>query len=57
MDNIELDDLGDRGEDRPPEDDRGEEETTFDDDWRDESILDIDPSVKEGLEAGWRAPS
>ena len=51
MDNIELDDLGDHEEDRPPEDDRGEEETMFDDDWRDESILDINPSVREGLEA------
>ena len=49
MGDIELDDLGDRGEDRPSED-REDQETTFDDDWRDESILDIDPSVREGLE-------
>ena len=41
MDDIELDDLGDRRKDRPPEDDRGEEETTLDDDWRNESLLDF----------------
>ena len=46
-----MDDLGDHREDRPPEDGREDQETTFDDDWRDESILDIDPSVREGLEA------
>ena len=55
MDNIELDDLGDRGEDRPPEDNREDQESMFDDDWRDESILDIDLSVREGLEAERRA--
>ena len=54
MDDIELDDLGDRGQDRPSED-REDQETTFDDDWTDESILDIDPSVREGLEAERRA--
>ena len=53
MDNIELDDLGDRGEDRPPEDDREEEETALDDDWRSENVLDmsIDPNIRGNLDA------
>ena len=53
MDNIELDDLGDRGEDRPPEDDREEEETTLDDDWVSENVLDmsIDPDIRGNLDS------
>ena len=42
MDDIELDDLGESGEDRPLEDGRGEEETTFDDDCRDGNLVDFD---------------
>ena len=53
MGNIKLDNLGDRGEDWPPEDDRGEEETMFDDNWH---IRENDnPSVREGLKARRRA--
>ena len=53
MDNIELDDVGDRGVDRPPEDDREEEETTLDDDWVSENVLDmsIDPDIRGNLDA------
>ena len=53
MDNIELDDLGNRGEDRPPEDDRGKEGTTLDGDWGSENVLDmsIDPDIRGNLDA------
>ena len=53
MNNIELDDLGDRGEDRPPEDGREEEETGFDDHWGSENVLDmsIDPNIRGNFDA------
>ena len=45
MDDIELDDFGKRGEDRPREDNDYDwddwQETTFNNGWRDESLLEF----------------